>query len=81
MAKILKFEKKDPKDPATAKIMVVADEIDAVIRKHLLDEAVDPHELAGVLAHRLGALLNLIEEKADLWDVCQRVLKKQAKID
>ena len=81
MAKILKFEKRDPQDPATAKIMLIADEVDAVIRKYLNDETVDPNELAGVLAHRLGALLGLIDKKDDLWDVCQRVLKRQAKIE
>ena len=56
-------------------------EIDEVILKHLNDGRIDAKDLAGLLAHRLGTLMRSIDEKSKLWDVCQTVMKKQAKID
>ena len=59
----------------------ISDEIDAVILKHLETGKVDPIDLAGLLSHRLGTLIGHIEQKAKLWDVCQKVLKKQANLE
>ena len=63
------------------RLMKIADEIDSLVLKHLEDGTIDPHDIAGLLAHRLGTLMRHLDEKSKLWDVCERVLKKQAAID
>lgn len=68
-------------DEAAVKMVEIADEIDAVILKHLQDDGIDARDLVGLLAHRMGTLMNHLEEKTELWDVCEKVMKKQAKID
>ena len=82
MAKVLPFRlKKDPEQIQAEKLVTLADEIDSVIIRHLESEDIDPRDLAGVLSHRLGTLMRNIDEKSVLWGVCERVLKRQAKID
>jgi len=61
--------------------MRVADEIDAVILKHLDQGEIDPRDLAGLIAHRLGTLMRHLDQKSKLWDVCEKVLKAQAAIE
>jgi len=68
-------------DGDTMRLLKVADEIDAVILKHLSAGAVEPRDLAGVLSHRLGTLMRHLEEKDKLVDVCQQVIAKQAAVD
>jgi hypothetical protein len=81
MGKVIPFPAKEQEDEEIMKMLRISDEIDDVILKHLNGGAIDPKDLAGLLAHRLGTLMRSIDEKSKLWDVCQRVLKKQAKID
>ena len=81
MAKILKFKQKQQNDPTTLKLVQASIEIDEIILKYMNDSDIDARELAGLIAHRLGTLMNHIEEKSELWGVCERVLKKQAHID
>jgi len=76
-----KKAKTSPPDKEAVKLMVIADEIDAVILRHLNAETVDPRDLAGLLAHRLGTLMRHLDGKTRLWGVCEKVLKKQAAID
>ena len=59
----------------------IADDIDAVILKHLQDSDVEIKDVAGLLSHRLGNLMNHLEDKSELWFVIEKVLKKQARID
>jgi hypothetical protein len=61
--------------------MKIADEIDRVILKHLDAGQIDPRDLAGLIAHRLGTLMRHLEEKGKLWDVCEKVAKTQAAIE
>lgn len=68
------------RDEAT-RLLEISDEIDGVIRKHLEAGDVEPRELAGLLAHRLGTLMRHVDEKSKVWDVCEKVLKQQAAID
>lgn len=83
MGKVIEFKTKEAsrEEVAANKLVQMADEIDEVMMNYLTDPAVDPRELVGVLSHRLGALMSHLEEKDELWHVCQAVLKKQAKID
>lgn len=67
-------------DPEARMLMDISDEIDAVIIQHLQAGDVEPRDLAGLLSHRLGSLMKHIEGKEKLWDVCEKVLKKQAAI-
>lgn len=82
MGKVIEFKSKEVKreEVVTSKLVQMADEIDAVMMNYLTDPDVDPRELVGVLSHRLGALMSHLEEKDELWHVCQVVLKRQAKI-
>ena len=85
MAKIIPFpqpkiSKKAP-DPSLHKLKSISDEIDKIIVNTLETGAIRPAELIGVLAHRLGALLKHFDGKAKLWNICERVLKKQASIE
>lgn len=81
MGKVLEFRKKPTIDPAVQKMLEISQEIDSVILKYLTDKEVDPKDIAGLLAHRLGSIIKHIEEKSELWDVCQKVLKKQAELE
>lgn len=68
-------------DSEALRLMQVSDEIDAVILKHISAGTIDPRDLAGLMAHRLGTLMRHIDQKSKLWDVCEKVLKAQAAID
>lgn len=84
MGQVIKFpvrEELTGRDREAKRLMAIADEIDAVILKHLDEGAVDARDLAGLLSHRLGALMRHLDEKSVLWDVCQKVLKAQAAIE
>jgi hypothetical protein len=81
MGKVIKFKQKPQHDPTTIKLVQASAELDAVILKYLNDNDIDPRELAGLIAHRLGTLMNHLEEKSELWCVCEKVLKRQAHLD
>ncbi|MGE0173056.1 MAG: hypothetical protein AB7T49_09735 [Oligoflexales bacterium] len=82
MAKIIEFKKKPTTiDKQAIKLLKFADEIDAAVLRQLKDDQLDPKEVIGVLAHRLGKLLGYMEDKDELWEICRRVLKKQADLD
>ena len=77
MGKLLKFPERKSQDILTAeKLVGIAEEIDAVILQHLQDDMIDPRDLVGLLAHRMGTLMNHLEEKTELWGVCEKVMKK-----
>ncbi len=85
MGNVIKFPAREVeltgRDREAKRLMAIADEIDAIILRHLNEGTVDPRELAGLLSHRLGTLMRHLEGKELLWDVCQKVLKTQAAID
>lgn len=82
-AKIIAFRPTSSTKPdaTTLKMLRIADEIDAVILRHVESGDIDPKELAGLISHRLGTLMKNIENKEALVDVCVDVLKKQAAVD
>ena len=92
MGKIIQFPTKQLKaklnvrseqtlDTEALRLMQVSDELDAVILKYIESGAVDPRDLAGLMAHRLGTLMRHLDQKSKLWDVCQKVLKSQAALE
>lgn len=67
-------------DKQSRVLIQISDEIDAIILRHLQLGHCDPKDLAGLLAHRLGTLMKHCDGKDSLWEVCERVLLKQAEI-
>jgi hypothetical protein len=78
---VIPFRRKEQPDHTALRLLRIADEVDAVIIKHLRAGDIDPKDLAGLMAHRLGTLMRHIDEKSVLWGVCEKVLKRQAAID
>jgi hypothetical protein len=81
MGKVIQFPAKSATDSDAAKLLKIADEIDAVILRNLDIGVVDARDIAGLLAHRLGTLMRHMDQKDKLWDVCEKVLKTQAVIE
>lgn len=79
MVKILKFKPKP--SPIALKLIKASMEIDNVLLAYLKSNEIEPKELAGLLAHRLGTLLSHFDDKQALWEVCERILLKQASLD
>lgn len=68
-------------DDEARTLIKISNEIDAIVLRHLEAGDVEPRDLAGLLSHRLGTLIRHLEGKEKLWDVCEKVLKKQAAIE
>ena len=88
MGKVLTFRPKpqtvtseDTVDRTAAAMKALADNLDSSIVDCLQSTPVNLHEVAGLLAHRLGSLMRHMDQKSELWSVCEQVLKKQAAID
>ena len=86
MAKIIKFPAQGASKGPTItnsiiKLKNASDAIDGVIIGCLQDPTLDPKEVAGILAHRLGALIKNMDQKEKLWQIYQRVAEKQAEIN
>jgi hypothetical protein len=81
MGRVIPFPVNTQKDATAKRMMEIANELDAVILRHLDEGHVDPRDLAGLMAHRLGTLMRHIDEKSKLWDVCEKVLKAQAALE
>lgn len=81
MGKVLPFKRDTQLDKAARKLVAMSAEIDQVILKYVSDDEVDPGEVAGLLSHRLGSLMRHIERKSELWDVCEKVLRRQANLE
>jgi len=85
MGKIIKFRSKQAveEERHARVLMQISDEIDTLVLGHILDGQVDPKDLAGLLAHRLGNLIRHLDEsdREKLWEVCATVLRRQAKVD
>ena len=81
MGKILKFTPKPVVDHEAEKLVRIANAIDAVVLRHLQEGDVDARDMAALLAHRLGTLLNHMDGKTTLWEFCEKVLRQQAALD
>ena len=81
MGRVIPFPSKIEQNADAKRLMQIANELDTVILRHLDLGEVDPRDMAGLMAHRLGTLMRHIEEKSKLWDVCEKVLKAQAALE
>jgi hypothetical protein len=91
MGKVIPFKKKEHQAKGAApagseraaaeRLTLVADEIDQILVKYLNDPEIDVRDLVGVLSHRLGTLMCHVDDKTALWDICERVLKRQARME
>lgn len=84
MGRVIPFPSKTDRtlrDAEAKRLMQIANELDSVILRHLDTGVIDPRDMAGLIAHRLGTLMRHVEEKSKLWDVCEKVLKAQAALD
>ena len=80
MGKVLDFRKKQQEREVTHLLVELSGRIDQILLSGL-ENGLDPKEVAGILSHRLGNLMSHIDNKEELWDICERVLKREAKID
>lgn len=81
MGKVIPFPTVDKSQRTAKKLVEIADEIDALVLKNLKDKDIETRDLVGILSHRLGHLISHLEGKSELWGVCEKVLKRQARID
>ena len=82
MAKILQFRAKaTPPDKDAVKLLLIADEIDAIIVEAMTNRGIEPRDIAAVLAHRLGTLVRNVDQKSELLDICASVAKTQAAVE
>lgn len=56
----------------------VSDALDHIILTAIQEKKMDPYEIAGLLSHRLGTLMKGFSYKDALWELCQKVVKRQA---
>lgn len=64
-----------------ARLLTIADQFDRIILESLEKGTIQPRDLAGLLAHRLGTLISHFDNKQQILDICVQVLNKQARLD
>lgn len=80
MGKVIPFRTSDKEQKSAEQLVELGAEIDGILMK-ALEEGISAREVAGILSHRLGSLMAHLKDKDELWPICERVLKRQAKID
>lgn len=81
MSKIVDFNlKKAERDPTIITLVQFSDEIDSILTKYLSNPAINAVELAGVLAHRFGCFLSLLDNKDEVWSIYETIIKRQANL-
>ena len=78
MGKVLNFPLKQIKDKELLRLKDASDRIDQVVAEAIKQDGLEPYEMAGVLAHRLGALIKSLDGNSTLLGACERVIKKKA---
>lgn len=74
--KAKKAETKKPPDSETVKLWNVAQAIDAVVKDAVVQQNLNPREVAAVLAHRLGNLIQATESPQDLVEFCEQLIER-----
>ena len=77
-SKVIKFPQKDQDYKETMKLLKVSDQLDQIIIENIESGKLSMNEIAGLLAHRLGSLVRMSEQKQDLLQVCLSVISRQA---
>ena len=80
MGKVLPFKNKSKRDKKTETLMQLSEEFDAVIVDAVFTQEIDPKDVAGLLAHRLGALIRQLDgaDREKLIELCHEITTKQA---
>jgi len=83
MGKVIKFPFERAVQRDSERFLKVADMIDAVIKNELMSGRISGKEIAGLLAHRLGALMAHVsdEERQTLLELCEKIMRAQANTD
>jgi hypothetical protein len=81
MGNVINFPERKTLNATVIKLKRASDALDQVIISCLNDSDIDPKELAGLLAHRLGTLMKHMDNKQKLFAICQKVARKQADLD
>ncbi len=80
MAKVLNFQLKKKSQAEQAeltRLLKLSDQVDEIILETLQKGLIEPKELVGILAHRLGTLISHFDNKEMFLQVCIEVLSKQ----
>lgn len=78
MGNVLNFPVKQIKDKELLRLKGASDRIDRVVAEAITQDGLEPYEMAGILAHRLGALIKSLDGNSTLLGVCEKVIKKKA---
>ena len=79
MGKIIQFPQEHPKKiPQLLKLKELSDEI---VYSAKVQKEINMIEIIGVMSHRLGNLLQRTKNKAEVWKVCQEIVKEQSLLD
>ena len=81
MGKVITFKPRSKTDAQALRMVKVADAIDAIMLENIEADRVDPRDMAALLAHRLGSLIDRIDDKDVIWEFCIRVMRRQAHLD
>lgn len=78
MGKVIQFRGRSDLTQRSEETLLkqTADMIDGII--HQAHPDLSPEEIAGVLAHRLGALIRIVEAKERVWSICKNIAQKQS---
>lgn len=71
-----KTPEKKPPDRDTVKLWQVAEAIDEIIKDAVLQQNLNPREVAAVLAHRLGNLIQTTESPHELLEFCEQLIER-----
>ena len=77
MAKVIPFPK-EYRNEEFLKLKNFADDLDQLLIYGVEYDHLDSGELVGVVAHRLGNLMASMEQKDQLWSICEQVVRRQA---
>ena len=82
MGKIIQFPQvMEKRFPQIVKLKELSDDIDEVIYSAKVQKDIPMLEIIGVLAHRLGVMLQKVDEKPEVWEICQEIIKEQSLLD
>ena len=85
MGKLLRFDPQKKTSSTTHKDAIklkgLSDHLDQIIHDAIEQKVIDPYEVSALIAHRLGSLIRCFENKEELWEVCQKVVERQANLD
>lgn len=71
-----KSNEKKPPERDTVKLWQMAEQIDDIIKDAVLQQNLNPREVAAVLAHRLGNLIQTTESPHELLEFCEQLIEK-----